>query len=375
MKFGLTSDRLRTYVPLFIEQIEDYLQNSSFSTGASGIVNISSVMAEITIQTASRTLQGKEARENFDGPEFAALYHDLDMGFAPINFVAPNLPIPANRRRDAAQKRIATIFVDIIQRRRHSIESQYNSEADTDMIHNLMHSYYKDGTKPPDSEIAHMLVALLMAGQHSSASIGAWIMLRLASRSDIQEALFDEQLRLGKLDQHESGCVFPVDNLTYEIMTHSLPLHVAVVRETLRLHAPIHSIMRAVKNPLEVGGYCIPTDHVLLAAPGVTAQSSEHFPNPLQWEPRRWLTADLVDPSFLDMGKGASSPYLPFGAGRHRCIGETFAYLQLSTIVALLVRQFRWSYKAHRGVPMTDYTSLFPRPQDPSEVVWDRRTL
>jgi cytochrome P450 len=42
-----------------------------------------------------------------------------------------------------------------------------------------------------------------------------------------------------------------------------------------------------------------------------------------------------------NIGKGAHSPYLPFGAGRHRCIGEQFAYLQLGTITAVMVREFQ----------------------------------
>ncbi|KAK5024815.1 Lanosterol 14-alpha-demethylase, partial [Cryomyces antarcticus] len=48
--------------------------------------------------------------------------------------------------------------------------------------------------------------------------------------------------------------------------------------------------MRKVKTPMPVEGtpYTIPTSHVLLAAPGVTSKSPEHFPNPSSWEPHRW---------------------------------------------------------------------------------------
>lgn len=336
------------------------------------------MMAEITIHTASRTLQGKEARQQFEGPEFAALYHDLDMGFAPINFVAPSLPTPANQRRDVAQRRIAGIFKDIVSRRRRSFASvgadiQPTDEASTDMIHNLMHSRYKNGTTLSDTDIAHMLVALLMAGQHSSSSIGAWIMLRLAARPDVQEALLAEQQRLPGLAHEHCQSGKTLKELTYDDIMHHMPLHFGVVRETLRLHAPIHSIMRAVKTPLSIAGYTIPTSHVLLAAPGVTAQSAEYFPDPGRWEPERWLATDVTAPQLSEVTKGTSSPYLPFGAGRHRCIGESFAYLQLGTVVALLVRDFRWSYEAGAGLPKTDYSSLFSRPQDPSQLVWEKR--
>ena len=296
-------------------------------------------MAEITIYTASRSLQGKEVRNKFDS-SFADLYHHLDMGFSPINFMLPWAPLPHNKKRDYAQQKMAQTYLDIIKARRET-GSKRDSE---DMIWNLMDSVYRDGTPVPDLEVAHMMIALLMAGQHSSSATGAWIVLRLASRPDILEELYQEQISILGAD---------LPPLNYDDIQR-LPLNAQVVKETLRIHGPIHSIMRKVKTPMPVEGtnYTIPTSHVLLAAPGVTAQSPEHFPNPADWEPHRWdALADVKpdeDDEKIDYGyglvsKGSSSPYLPFGAGRHRCIGEHFANVQLGTITATLVREFKFS--------------------------------
>lgn len=142
---------------------------------------ITRVMAEITILTASRTLQGHEVRQKFD-TTFADLYHDLDMGFTPINFILPWFPLPRNRKRDCAQRILSQTYIDIIKARRASGNS---ASADNDMIWNLMSAQYKDGSEVPDQEIAHMMIALLMAGQHSSSSSSSWIILRLATRPDI----------------------------------------------------------------------------------------------------------------------------------------------------------------------------------------------
>ena len=138
-----------------------------------------------------------------------------------------------------------------------------------------------------------------------------------------------------------------------------LTLNSLVVKETLKLLAPIPSIMRAVKSLLSIrtsgaGGlkervYNIPMSHVLLSAPGVTAQYAEHFENPPYWVPHKWgRTAvkegdEKVDYGYGMVTKGASSLYLPFGAGRHRCIGEQSAYLQLGTITALMIHNFKLS--------------------------------
>jgi hypothetical protein len=60
-------------------------------------------MAELTIYTASHSLQGAEIRNSFDH-KFAELYHDLDMGFSPINFMLSWAPLPHNRARDNAHE-------------------------------------------------------------------------------------------------------------------------------------------------------------------------------------------------------------------------------------------------------------------------------
>ena len=332
-------------------------------------------MSEVTIFTASRSLQGREVRSRFDST-FAELYHDLDMGFSPINFMLPWAPLPHNRKRDYAHQKMAQTYMDIIQERR-----QGGSKRDSDdMIWNLMQCTYKDGRPVPDMEVAHMMIALLMAGQHSSSSTSAWILLRLATRPDIMDELYQEQLRI---------CGPDLPPLTYEILQ-KLTLNSQVVKETLRIHAPIHSMMRKVTSPMQVEGtpYTIPIAHVLLAAPGVTSRTVSHFPEPEYWEPHRWdagsplhvqQTANADDDEKIDYGyglvsKGASSPYLPFGAGRHRCIGEQFAYVQLGTVLAEIVRTFKLTtLDGRKKIVDTDYSSLFSRPMNPAVVKWEWR--
>lgn len=380
VKFGLTTEAFRQYVHLIQRETELFISNKF--QNSPGTIDICPAMAELTIYTASRSLQGKEVREKFDHT-FAELYHHLDMGFSPINFMLPWAPLPHNRKRDYAQRKMAQTYMEIIQERRERGDLS-SKEGEQDMIRNLMSCVYKDGTPVPDVEVAHMMIALLMAGQHSSSSTSAWILLRLATRPDIQDELLEEQRQvLGK----------DLPPLTYEDLS-KLPLHTKVVKETLRLHAPIHSVLRKVKSPLAITSrtptatktYAVPTTHTLLSAPGVTARQDQYFPEPMVWEPHRWdeghkwqYTGLGVEEEFEDYGygmvsKGASSPYLPFGAGRHRCIGEQFAYVQLQTVVATFVRYVKLAnLEGRKGVVDTDYSSLFSRPLAPAVVRYERR--
>jgi sterol 14alpha-demethylase len=384
VKFGLTSDALKSYVTLIAREVEQFVAATPTFRGEEGTFNVCRTMAEITIYTASRSLQGKEVRERFDS-SFAELYHDLDMGFAPINFLLPSAPLPHNRKRDRAQKKMTQTYMDIIQERRKA----GGQKTEEDMIWNLMSCTYKDGTPVPDREVAHMMIALLMAGQHSSSSSSAWVTLRLATRPDIQEELLAEQKRVLGED---------LPPLTHDNLQH-LPLNSQVVKETLRLHAPIHSMMRKVKSAMPITvtsptskSYTIPTTHTLLAAPGVTSRTPDFFPEPLHWEPHRWdedghplahkvphseedKDEQMIDYGYGMVSKGANSPYLPFGAGRHRCIGEQFAYVQLGTILATMVRLLKVENLAgmEGKLPQTDYSSLFSRPMSPAVLRWQRR--
>lgn len=242
--------------------------------------------------------------------------------------------------------------MDIIDARR-----QGAKKSSHDMIWNLMECVYKDGTPIPDKEIAHMMITLLMAGQHSSSAVSAWIMLRLAANPHVMEELYQEQVQ--ELDDLSKPLAF--EDLD------KLRLNQQVIKETLRLHSPIHSIMRKVMNPLPIAGtdWVVPPSHVLLSSPGATGRSGDNFPDPETWNPHRWNThsePDGEDDEKVDYGygvvtKGTKSPYLPFGAGRHRCIGEKFAYLNLGAIVAVMVREFKFrNLDGQTGVVGTDFS-------------------
>ncbi len=122
VKVGLGVENFRVYVPQIVDEVREYIKHdprfAAVQKGAKTFtVDIFAAMAEVIILTASRTLQGKEVREGLD-KSFAQLYHDLDSGFTPINFVIPNLPLPSNFKRDKAQKKMSQFYQDIVAKRR-----------------------------------------------------------------------------------------------------------------------------------------------------------------------------------------------------------------------------------------------------------------
>lgn len=388
VKAGLTTDNFRVYVGQIEEETEQFIANDAtfkpLQTQKSIEINAFQTMSEITILTASRTLQGQEVRDQMD-KSVADLYHDLDMGFTPLNFILPGLPLPANFRRDKAQRQMEQFYTEIIRKRR-AAEAQDGGAHESkhhDMIATLLQQKYKNGRSLTDREMSSIMIALLMAGQHTSSATSSWALLRLAQHPEIIQQLYDEQV---KVFGDGNGGFTP---LNYETQKSSLPLLDSVIRETLRMHPPLHSLMRRVLKDIVVpptlssasnfsaGGkrnedatLVIPKGHNVLAAPGVSAMDPQLWDSPEEFSPARWLeggrvpkddstaastaNGDTVDYGWGAVSTSASSSYLPFGAGRHRCIGEQFAYVQLGSIIATWVRNFDWRLK-DGYMPPPDY--------------------
>lgn len=288
------------------------MQLSSNFHGALGEVDVSAVMAEITISTAGSALQGGSTIEAYR--RVCNLVPRSGTGLTPIDFMLPWAPLPHNKQCDTAHARMRVISEDIIKKQRLASDKV---PAKLDRNGNSMQRTYRNGQTLPDKAITHIMITLLMAGQHSSSSISSWATLRLASQPAIAEGLYQEQRN--NLERTSPNGNFP----TLQCKDFdSLPLLQNVIRETFRLHSSMYSLMRKIKNPLQIHdtSYVVPDSHVLLAAPGVTALSDEYFPNAMTWNPRRLETQepkedkmeDMVDDEYGNMSKSTSSPHVPF---------------------------------------------------------------
>ncbi|KAF9243435.1 cytochrome P450 [Melanogaster broomeanus] len=393
VKVGLSTENFRAYVGMIEDEVDDYMKTDAAfliyqmnDINEWGRFDATDIMAQITILTASRTLQGKEVRENLD-KSFSELYNALDGGFTPLNFLFPNLPLESYRKRDEAHKKMSAFYVDIVRKRKES-----GDVSKEDMISALMTQKYRDGRMLPDHEIAHIMIALLMAGQHTSSASGSWSLLHLADNLDIQEALYQEQVKyFGNPDGS-------FRSMTYEELR-KLPVLDSVIRETLRLHPPIHSIMRYVRSDVPVpptlaapskdGTYVVPKGYYVLASAAVSQVDPKIWSKPLRWDPTRWsdpegaaaqafdtyadVNGEKIDYGFGAVSKGTDSPYQPFGAGRHRCIGEQFAYLQLGTVIATILRKVE--IRLDQPVPEHNYHTMITMPKKPRNICYRRRAF
>ncbi|KAM8980895.1 lanosterol 14-alpha demethylase [Sarcophilus harrisii] len=305
-------------------------------------------LSELIILTASHCLHGKEIRSQLN-EKVAQLYADLDGGFSHAAWLLPGwLPLPSFRRRDQAHQAIKNIFYKAIQKRRQS------KEKSDDILQTLLESTYKDGRPLTDDEIAGMLIGLLLAGQHTSSTTSAWMGFFLARDKALQEKCFLEQ---------QSVCGEDLPPLNYDQLK-DLQVLDRCLKETLRLRPPIMTMMRMAKTPQIVAGYTIPPGHQVCVSPTVNHRLKDFWIERLDFNPDRYLQDNPAS--------GEKFAYVPFGAGRHRCIGENFAYIQIKTIWSTLLRLYEFDL-VNGYFPAVNYTTMIHTPHNPI-IRYKRRT-
>jgi cytochrome P450 len=145
-------------------------------------------------------------------------------------------------------------------------------------------------------------MTLLVAGHETTASTLAWVFERLTR----EPAVLD---RLGAGEDEEYVT--------------------AVIQETLRRRPVLpNAAPRLVMKPIEVGGWSYPTDVCLVANSYLVHHDPELYPEPYAFRPER----------FLDESPGTYT-WIPFGGGRRRCLGASFAMLEMKIVLpAVLAR-------------------------------------
>ena len=339
---ALREARMRTYAQGFIEEAEDFFGK----WGDEGVVDLYETGNELTIYTSSRSLLGNEFRQQLSS-EFAELYAELEGGLSVLAFMAPYLPTPAFRRRDKARARMVELITKIVDDRR------ARGITGDDMLQSLMDAHYKDGRKLSEEEITGLLLTIMFAGHHTSGVTFSWMGVLLAQHPQWVTQLREEQREvLG--DRGE---------LTLEDLR-AMPKLEATIKEVLRMYPPIIVMMRKVVNDFSFAGYDIPHGSMIFASPTVSHYMPEVFPEPTRFDPTRFLAPNNVD-------KKHPMAWIPFGAGRHRCMGIMFAQLQLRALWSHLLRNF--DFETVEDVYEPDYSRLLVGPRLPCRLRYRRR--
>ncbi|KAM0852598.1 hypothetical protein ACQ4PT_051651 [Festuca glaucescens] len=113
--------------------------------------------------------------------------------------------------------------------------------------------------------------------------------------------------------------------------------------------------------------YVVPEGHTV-ASPLVIHNRLPHvYKDPQRYEPDRFVPGRGED------GAGGAFSYTAFGGGRHACVGEAFAYMQMKVIWSHLLRNFDMEMLS--PFPETDWNVVMPGPMGKVMVSYKRRTM
>ncbi|MGQ0831883.1 MAG: cytochrome P450 [Microthrixaceae bacterium] len=302
-----------------------------------GDIDLLDWFAELTIYTSSACLIGTRFRDQLDG-RFARLYHDLEQGTDAIAYVDPYADIPSFHRRDEARRGLVALVQSIMAGR---AEEPPPAKEDRDLLDVLMSIRTEDGSPQFGADIVTgMFISMMFAGHHTTSGTAAWTLIEMLRHPDVL-----------------AGVVAELDALAAEGLEVSyqalreMPRLEAAIKEALRLHPPLILLLRVAKTSLDVQGRRIPVGALVGASPSVSNRLPEVFADSERFDPARYLEprADDVDNPWS---------WIPFGAGRHRCVGAAFAMMQLKAIFSVLLREFTFELTQPHDTYRNDHSKM-----------------
>ena len=181
-------------------------------------------------------------------------------------------------------------------------EHRASPEGRDDVLALLIAARDEEQRELSDAELRDHVLTLLGAGHDTTAATLAWCFERLLRHPDILARCRDTDLK---------------DD---EYLT-------AVVNETLRLRPAVDSTRRKLSAPFELGGYRLPAGANIAVSVAGMQRSPQFYPDPLRFKPERFLQ------------RPAPYTFIPFGGGERRCIGASFAMMEIKTILRTVLQR------------------------------------
>jgi sterol 14-demethylase len=320
--------------------------------GDEGEIDLLDWFAELTIYTSSSCLIGRKFRLELDR-RFADLYHDLEQGTDALAFVDPYAPIPSFAKRDESRLALVALVQGIMDRREAAGEA---TEDDRDLLDVLMSIRNDDGSlRFSADEVTGIFISMMFAGHHTTSTTASWMVIELLRHEGAMDLVVDE-LR---------GLFEDSDDVSYQALR-AMPQMEAALKETLRMHPPLILLLRVAKEDLEVEGCHISAGEMVGASPWISNRIAEDFVDPERFDPNRYLDG-------RDEDKVNPWTWIPFGAGRHRCVGASFALMQLKAIFSVVLPAYELSLAQPPESYRADMSKMVIQLQQPVRVRYRRR--
>ncbi|TVU42421.1 hypothetical protein EJB05_08825, partial [Eragrostis curvula] len=229
--------------------------------------------------------------------------------------------VGARRRMWQIRRRLDAVFDKII--------ALCDAQRGDDLVSILLRIKDEGNTEFPVDmpNIRGIILDMFTAGTETTSSAAEWVMSELIRHPEVMAKVQDEVRRVfhNKRPEDHQG---HLDELPYMRM---------VIKESMRLNPVIPLLVpHLCRETCDICGFEIKEGTRVIINAFALATNPEYWPDAEKFRPERF------EDGKIDY-KTTQFEYLPFGAGRRRCPGDTFGLASLELIVARLLYYFDWS--------------------------------
>jgi cytochrome P450 len=303
-------------------------------------------MLRLTLQIVGKTLFDADVeRDAQEVGKSLELLLEIGANFRRTIFVPHWVPTRANLRVKREVALIERIIYRIIAERRAS------GRDAGDLLSMLLAAQDEDGSRMTDKQLRDETITLFLAGHETTASTLSWTWWLLAQNPSAEAKLHAE------LDAVLGERAPTLDDLPKLVYAGN------VITESLRLYPAAWGLARLAVEDHEIAGYPVTKGMGVTMAQWVVHRDPRWYDAPEEFRPQRWEN-DLLKrlPRFA---------YFPFGGGPRQCIGNTFALMEATLILATIARKFRLRLAADH--PVVPLASITLRPRHGVRVVLEER--
>jgi cytochrome P450 len=302
-------------------------------------LDIHEKMMQLTLEVVSKTLFDADVASDVQaiGAAMDTSVRMFTRAMVPLGWLLNGLPLPSNFRFWRARRMLHGIIDGFIRQRRACGVDR------GDLLSMLLRASDQegDGSGMTDRQLRDECITLFTAGHETTANAITFTWYLLAQYPEVERALREELATVlgGRLPTLED--------------VPKLPYVKAVLSESMRLYPPAWAIGREVVRPCEIGGYPLAPKTVVLVTQWVTHRDERFWPEPLCFRPERWMQQQKTErPRYA---------YFPFGGGSRSCIGEAFAWMEATLILATLAQGWRMELLDRPPIDVQPTITLRPK--------------
>jgi cytochrome P450 len=274
-------------------------------------------MMHLTLNIVARTLFATDLREEVY--ELAAAINRI-MGLYNFLVMLPaaewlvHLRPPGLAAFVRARKRIDAVVYRMI-------DAHRRDGLDRGSLLDLMLAGSPENDEASRRSLRDQVITIFLAGYETVANALSWTWYLLSQNPDAEFKLHAE------VDSVFAGRLPTVEDVPRLRYTEN------VMAESLRLYPPAWAMGRYARNDFPLGDYFLPARTTVLISQFVTHRDPRFFPDPLRFDPDRFSAENKLGRTKFT--------YFPFGAGLRQCIGESFAWMEGSLILATLAQKYK----------------------------------